>query len=283
MKKYTFPSTQSRWRTTLLLAAAAVVLTDSIAAKPPQSEPGSGFLCRADFLDADVTSTAFHRVVSDGPKTACSPTPNDHPLGATWDYWSSHADHGSDQACPGTGGGQNDVQSNGGRWIFSTGFTERWIRVNWKGALLSTGQADPRISDPAQPDLDSVIYAPDKGPAEKDPDKSVDHLSVRIATDNLFAPGVTRHSLTIEIFEILQSGTGRTWSITYKQPLYVDQDDPANPKVVCLTTVSPSGNSADDVHQAELRHLVKPGRAITIGTYKLPLTILVRQTDTPVQ
>jgi hypothetical protein len=174
------------------------------------------------------------------------------------------------------------VQSSGGRWIFSTGFTDRWIRVNWKNALVSLGQRDARIPDPAAPNLDAVIYSSSSGPAFKNTaDGTIDHLSVRVASDSLFTPGITRHALTIEIFEILDSGTGRNWSIVYKTPLYVDQDDPANPKIVSLSTVSPSRNPADDVPFAELRHSLRPGKSIVIGTYRLPLTIVVRETENP--
>jgi hypothetical protein len=267
------------------LAAALLVVASALALAINNQAAGQAFLCRVDFSDSDVTSpTAFYRIVSDGPRFFCDPVPSDHPLeGGAWDYWSTDSSHGYDPICPLVSGGhRNNVHRNRGGWMFSTGWSNRWIRINWKGALLSVGQTDPCIPNPAAPDLDSAIYAPNEGPLEKNPDPTVDHL-VAGFTGNIFAPGVTRQSLNIEIYGVSGGSCTGSWALVYKQPLYVQQDDPANPRLVFVTTVNPNGNPAADVAEAELRHSVKPGRAVTIGTYKLPLTILVRQTDFPVQ
>src|SRR5262245_52531502 len=117
--KRTFHSTRPR-RTALLITSMVGTLTlaVNVISKPPGGEQGPGYLCRADFFDADVNSaTALFRVVSDGPRYSCTPFPNDHPLGGSWDYWANRTNVAVDPVCGEFGGGQNDVQSNGGRWI----------------------------------------------------------------------------------------------------------------------------------------------------------------------
>jgi len=263
-----------------------MALTLTSTAKPPPGEQGSGYLCRADFADDDVASwTPSFRVVSDGPSDDCSPNPSDHPLtGGVWDYWSSGL-HGTDPACGSNGGSQNDVQANGGQWIFNTGFeilAPRSLRINWKNALVSPGpDFDELIPNPAAPNLDAVIFQERSArglarvPQQYDPDATVDCLAIRISCGNLFALGTTRHQVSLEIFSI-----GRNWGIRYLQPLYVRQDNPANPKVLYLTTVDPAG--INDVALAELWHTpdIRGAKTKIIGTYRLPMTIIVRQTET---
>jgi hypothetical protein len=105
-----------------------------------------------------------------------------------------------------------------------------------------------------------------------------DHLVAGMVVDNLFAPGTIRQALRVELFEASAIVTGANWLLVYKKALYVDQDNAEHPEVVGLTTLSPTGPD-DDVPEAELQHIIKPGKVVIIGTCKLPLSIVVRKTE----
>lgn len=222
-------------------------------------------LGRADFL----TAPEFN-IVDDGQASCFA---GDHPWeDGAWDYW----DLRDTVDCPledeSLYVSQSDF-SDGGRWIFDTGYHsnlwQRYLVFHWQPADADS-PGDPQMDKWLAPDLEDTTYG-------------VDNLRVRINADSLFKVGFDRQILDIDLWRSIEGQIGRPYVLRYKEPLYIIRD-PSNPDVVHLTTEGDPELGLPDVHEAELINNEAKGKNNPdrlVGTYEMPLTIIVRRVTAP--